>query len=308
VSSLNLIKLQIVELIDKHHHMTSVAELLGIKQPTVTFHMKSLEEEMGVRLFESRSGKTFLTEAGQALLHYSVKINALTQEARRVVKEYDSLYRGTLHIGASYVPATYLLPSMLNTFSQEFPGIRIVLSVKPSPVIREMLMRHQIDLGIISSEPFVGPNLQADPLCADDLVLICAPQHALTRKEVLEPDHISQVPFALHGNESSTRRLTNQWLEQHAVRLRSTVEMDSLEAIKQLVLLGGHISFMSRMAVQWEEQHGLIQVLPIPGEQAPRHIYTVHNKDRHPSVQMNRFKEVLQEGVPDSPPSLGLAP
>lgn len=230
---MNLIKLQIVELIDKHHHMTSVAELLGIKQPTVTFHMKSLEEEMGVRLFESRSGKTFLTEAGQALLHYSVKINALTQEARRVVKEYDSLYRGTLHIGASYVPATYLLPTILNTFSQEFPGIRIVLSVKPSPVIREMLIRHQIDLGVISSEPFVGPALQAETLCEDDLVLICSPQHGLAQKDTLTPDHIAQIPFALHGNESSTRRLTNQWLAQHDIRLRSTVEMDSLEAIKQ---------------------------------------------------------------------------
>lgn len=244
---MNLIKLQIVELIDKHHHMTSVAELLGIKQPTVTFHMKSLEEEMGVRLFESRSGKTFLTEAGQALLHYSVKINALTQEARRVVKEYDSLYRGTLHIGASYVPATYLLPTILNTFSQEFPGIRIVLSVKPSPVIREMLIRHQIDLGVISSEPFVGPALQAETLCEDDLVLICSPQHGLAQKDALTPDHIAQIPFALHGNESSTRRLTNQWLAQHDIRLRSTVEMDSLEAIKQLVLIGG----MSHSCLGW---------------------------------------------------------
>lgn len=215
---MNLIKLQIVELIDKYHHMTSVAEILGIKQPTVTFHMKSLEEEMGVRLFESRSGKTFLTEAGQALLHYSVKINALTQEARRVVKEYDSLYRGTLHIGASYVPATYLLPAMLHTFSQEFPGIRMLLSVKPAPVIREMVIRHQLDLGIISSEPFVGSVLHAETLCEDDLVLICSPQHGLTQKESLHPEDIAQVPFALHGDESSTRRLTNHWLVQHDIR------------------------------------------------------------------------------------------
>jgi len=300
---LNLIKLQIVELIDKHHHMTSVAEVLGIKQPTVTFHMKSLEEEMGVRLFESRNGKTFLTEAGQALLHYSVKINALTQEARRVVREYDSLYRGSLHIGASYVPATYLLPAMLNAFSQEFPGIRIVLSVKPSSAIRDMLIGHQIDLGIISSETFVRPLLHAEPLCADDLVLICAPQHPLTQLEELQPEHIAQIPFALHGDESSTRRLTNQWLEQHAVRLRTAVEMDSLEAIKQLVLLGGHVSFMSRMAVQWEEQQGLVQVLPIPGEQASRHIYAVHNKERHPSVQVNRFKEMLREMSTHFPPA-----
>lgn len=300
---MNLIKLQIVELIDKHHHMTSVAEVLGIKQPTVTFHMKSLEEEMGVRLFESRNGKTFLTEAGQALLHYSVKINALTQEARRVVREYDSLYRGSLHIGASYVPATYLLPAMLNAFSQEFPGIRIVLSVKPSSAIRDMLIGHQIDLGIISSETFVRPLLQAEPLCADDLVLICAPQHPLTQLEELQPEHIARIPFALHGDESSTRRLTNQWLEQHAVRLRTAVEMDSLEAIKQLVLLGGHVSFMSRMAVQWEEQQGLVQVLPIPGEQASRHIYAVHNKERHPSVQVNRFKEMLREMSTNFPPA-----
>lgn len=299
---MNLIKLQIVELIDKHHHMTSVAEVLGIKQPTVTFHMKSLEEEMGVRLFESRNGKTFLTEAGQALLHYSVKINALTQEARRVVREYDSLYRGSLHIGASYVPATYLLPTMLNAFSQEFPGIRIVLSVKPSSAIRDMLIGHQIDLGIISSETFVRPLLHAEPLCADDLVLICAPQHPLTQLEELQPEHIARIPFALHGDESSTRRLTNQWLEQHAVRLRTAVEMDSLEAIKQLVLLGGHVSFMSRMAVQWEERQGLVQVLPIPGEQASRHIYAVHNKERHASVQVNRFKEMLREMSTHFPP------
>ncbi|PZT53983.1 LysR family transcriptional regulator [Paenibacillus silvae] len=292
---MNLIKLQIVELIDKHHHMTSVAEILGIKQPTVTFHMKSLEEEMGVRLFESRSGKTFLTEAGQALLHYCVKINALTQEARRVVKEYDSLYRGTLHIGASYVPATYLLPAMLHTFSQEFPGIRIVLSVKPAPVIRQMVIQHQLDLGIISSEPFVGPVLHAETLCKDDLVLICSPLHGLAHRDSVEPEDIATIPFALHGDESSTRRLTNHWLAQHEVRLRSTVEVDSLEAIKQLVLIGGHISFMSRMAVEWEERQGMIQVLPLPGEQAPRHIYVVHNKDRLPSVQVNRFKDVLHE-------------
>lgn len=270
---MNLIKLQIVELIDKHHHMTSVAELLGIKQPTVTFHMKSLEEEMGVRLFESRSGKTFLTEAGQALLHYSVKINALTQEARRVVKEYDSLYRGTLHIGASYVPATYLLPTILNTFSQEFPGIRIVLSVKPSPVIREMLIRHQIDLGVISSEPFVGPALQAETLCEDDLVLICSPQHGLAQKDALTPDHIAQIPFALHGNESSTRRLTNQWLAQHDIRLRSTVEMDSLEAIKQLVLIGG----MSHSCLGWRysgrNSTGSFKFFPFP-ESRHHAIYT----------------------------------
>ncbi|MGG4343793.1 LysR family transcriptional regulator [Paenibacillus lautus] len=292
---MNLMKLQIVELIDRHHHMTSVAEILGIKQPTVTFHMKSLEEELQVRLFESRSGKTFLTEAGQALLHYAVKINALAKESERVVREYDSLYRGTLHIGASYVPATYLLPAILNTFAREFPGIRISLSVKPSPVIRDMLARHQIDMGIISSEPFTGSSLQAESLCKDDLTLICSPDHPLTKTDSLQPEQIIRTPFALHGTESSTRQLTDLWLEQHGLHMRSPVELDSLEAIKQLVSLGDHISFMSRMAVQREQQQGLLHVMPIPGHRASRHIYSVHNKDRLTSAQIQRFQEVLRE-------------
>ena len=112
---------------------------------------------MGVRLFESRSGKTFLTEAGQALLHYSVKINALTQEARRVVKEYDSLYRGTLHIGASYVPATYLLPAILNTFFRSSRAFVLSYPSNHHLLFAKCVIRHQIDLGVISSEPFVGP-------------------------------------------------------------------------------------------------------------------------------------------------------
>lgn len=291
---MNLMKLRIVELIDRHHNMTLVAEILGIKQPTVTFHMKSLEEEMKVKLFESRSGKTFLTEAGQALLHYAVKMNALAQESKRVVREYDSLYRGTLHIGASYVPATYLLPRILNAYTREFPGIRISLSVKPSPVIREMLSRHQLDLGIISSEPFTEQSLLAEALCSDNLVLVCAAAHPLSQSDTLDPEQIARTPFALHGADSSTRQLTDQWARRHGVRLRSTVELDSLEAIKQLVLLGHHISFISRMAVRREREQGWLHTLPIPGHRASRYIYSVHNTDRLSSVQVSRFEEMLK--------------
>lgn len=75
--NLSLLKLHIVELLNKHHKITTVAELLGLKQPTVTFHMKNLEREFGVKLFDTRMGKIILTDAGNALLHYATKINAL---------------------------------------------------------------------------------------------------------------------------------------------------------------------------------------------------------------------------------------
>ncbi|MEI0737267.1 LysR family transcriptional regulator [Paenibacillus sp. JTLBN-2024] len=143
--NLNLLKLQIIELLEKHHKITTVADLLGLKQPTVTFHMKNLEREFGVKLFDARMGRIILTDAGRALLHYASKINALASEAQRVVNDFDTLKQGTLSIGASYVPATYILPSILDSFTKSFPGIRVTLSVKTAPAIMQMLHSHQID-------------------------------------------------------------------------------------------------------------------------------------------------------------------
>jgi DNA-binding transcriptional LysR family regulator len=207
--NLSLLKLHIVELLDKHHKITTVAELLGLKQPTVTFHMKNLEREFGVKLFDTRMGKIILTDAGHALLHYAVKINALAAEAQRVVGEFDTLQRGSIRIGASYVPATYVLPAVL------------------------------------------------------------------------------------HGKDSSTRQMTDKWLEHGGRRLPSYLELDSLEAIKQAVMLGEHVSFVSRIAVQSEVERGLLVVRPIPGQRVERYVYMVSNKDRHRSALIRRFAEYL---------------
>ena len=87
--NINLIKFQILEELYKSKKITAVAQALNLKQPTITFHLKAMEKEFGIKLFENRYGKIFLTEAGEALYHYAAKINALTLEAARVIKEYD---------------------------------------------------------------------------------------------------------------------------------------------------------------------------------------------------------------------------
>ncbi len=108
-------------------------------------------------LFELRSGRYFLTEAGEALHHYACKIDALMKEARRVTQEFKDFHKGAITIGASYVPATYLLPEVVHQFQCEFPNIKITLLVKTAPEIRMMLQNHEIDLGIISAAPFDEP-------------------------------------------------------------------------------------------------------------------------------------------------------
>ncbi|OAB45870.1 LysR substrate-binding domain-containing protein [Paenibacillus antarcticus] len=291
--NLNLLKLRIVELLEKHKKITSVADILELKQPTVTFHMKNMERDYGVKLFEARMGRIILTDAGYALLHYAVKINALAAEAERVVLEFDTLRRGSIRIGASYVPATYVLPAVLHRFGKEYPGIQMSLFVKTAPVVNDMLERHEIDIGIISTEPFAAPALLAQAICKDELVLIYAPTHSIAFLENVTPELITSASFVLHGKESSTRRMTDTWLENHAQRLPSYLELDSLEAIKQAVILGTHVSFVSRMAVHSEVQRGLLQMRPIPGNLIDRYVYAVTNKERHRSELINQFSNYL---------------
>ncbi|WP_028549104.1 LysR family transcriptional regulator [Paenibacillus sp. UNC451MF] len=290
---MNLLKLQIVELLEKHKKITPVADALGLKQPTVTFHMKSLEQELGVQLFESRLGKILLTEAGQSLYHYSVKINSLAHEAERVVKEYDQLGRGSLRIGASYVPGTYILPRILSGFAQAYPRISLTLLVKTAPVIKEMLLNHEIDLGILSCEPFQAPHLAAQVLCEDELVLITSPQHRLAEYAELRAEQLEHVPFLLHSPESSTRQLTAKWAESNGIQLNAHMELDSLEAIKQTVMLGEGVSFVSQLAVRKEVERGELVSRPIPKNSYKRYVYYAYNVDRRQSAVLDQFKEHL---------------
>lgn len=277
---MNLLKLEIVVLIKKYKKLTIVAEKLGVKQPTITFHIKSLEEELGVSLFELRSGRYFLTEAGEALHHYACKIDALMKEARRVTQEFKDFNKGAITIGASYVPATYLLPEVVHQFQCEFPNIKITLMVKAAPEIRTMLQNHEIDLGIISAAPFDEPLLKQTNIIPDTLVLAFSKEHHFSKKENVSLQDIEKERILLHRNPSTTRDLLTQWTLAHNITFQSEIELDSLETLKQILKYGNGVTFISKLAIEQEVQRNELCYIPIPDFEFQRNIYTIHHEDR----------------------------
>ncbi len=277
---MNLLKLEIVVLIKKYKKLTIVAEKLGVKQPTITFHIKSLEEELGVSLFELRSGRYFLTEAGEALHHYASKIDALMKEARRVTQEFKGFHKGAITIGASYVPATYLLPEVVHQFQCEFPNIKITLLVKTAPEIRMMLQNHEIDLGIISAAPFDEPLLKQTNIMPDTLVLAFSKEHHFSKKDNVSLQNIEKERILLHRNPSTTRDLLTQWTLAHNITFQSEIELDSLETMKQILKYGNGIAFISKLAIEQEIQRNELCYIPIPEFEFQRNIYTIHHEDR----------------------------
>lgn len=294
---MNITKLEIVMLLSKYKKASTVAEVMGIKQPTVTFHMKSLEENYGVRLFEQRGGVILLTEAGKALLHYASKITALSQETERVLEEYREALRGTITIGASYVPGTYMLPQVISQFSREYPGMAVKLMIKPAPVISQLLLDHQIDLGFISSQPFDEPRLHIQPMSEDELVIVYSAAHRFAAMSRIEAFDIAQEPFIFHGTHSTTSQMTTKWAAAHNMQLRYCMELDSLESIKRALMMGNSISFLSRQAVTEEVNNHILAFSPLPPPAQERYVYACYHKERWLSKGLQQFLQMVSANV-----------
>lgn len=288
-------KLQVLLLIHKYQSVSRVAEHLGLKQPTITFHMKSLEEELGVKLYETIGRKIGLTDAGKSLHHYAKKIQSLNEEAIHVVKEYAEFGNGNFRIGASYVPGTYLLPRIIGQMTKLYPESNISLIVRTAPVIQDMLLAHEIDIGIISSEFFEQRHINIEPLCEDQLVLICSKQHPFAHNIHITPKQIGQESFIYHHQASTTRYMTQKWEESNQISLKSQMELESLEAIKQAVQQGEGISFVSYMAVEKEIARGDLHALAIPEYTLQRNIYLAYNEDRWQTTWLKTFISTSKE-------------
>ncbi|WP_010277158.1 LysR family transcriptional regulator [Paenibacillus senegalensis] len=290
---MNLKKLEVVVCLARYKKVTTVAEHLGLKQPSVTYHMKSLEEEMGVPLFEHRAGKVLLTDAGNVLLHYASKILALSQETKRVLREYKTYERGTLTIGASYVPGAYLLPEVIDRLAQIYPGITIRLKLNPAPNVLAMLAEHSIDVGLISYTAIEDPSLHICRVCPDDLVLAFPSGHPFAAREAVTPLDIAEEPFILHDSPSTTRRMTEEWAEKHSIKLKVNMEADSLETIKRAVRAGTGVSFISQMAIAEEAERKQLQYCPIPELSTKRFIFACYQRDRWLTSPIRTLLELL---------------
>lgn len=202
------------------------------------------------------------------------------KEARRVTQEFKDFHKGAITIGASYVPATYLLPEIVYQFQCEFPNIKITLMVKTAPEIRTMLQNHEIDLGVISAAPFDESLLKQTNVMPDTLVLAFSKEHHFSKKENVSLQDIEKERILLHRNPSTTRDLLTKWMLAHNITFQSEIELDSLETMKQILKYGNGVAFISKLAIEQEVQRNELRYIPIPEFEFQRNIYTIHHEDR----------------------------
>ncbi|WP_068615253.1 LysR family transcriptional regulator [Paenibacillus tuaregi] len=293
---MNIVKLKIVVLIDKYKKISDVARELKLKQPTVTFHMKSLEEELGTVLFDSRRGRVILTEAGRALLYYAQRITSLTDEAMNIVADFDTLERGTLHIGAGLLPGNSYLPALAGRFMRKFPGIHLDIRVRADAEIMKLLQRAEIDLAVMHTDGSLEEeHLECEPLGRDEMVLIYPDEHSFSALKKIEVNQIAQERFIQHAEGSYIKGFSERWASANQVNLWNSASLDSPEAVKLAVQAKAGISFYTRRGLLLPSAPEGIRTAPLPGNAIREpEITLVYRKDRPVTAAGREFAAFLR--------------
>ncbi|MBI4421207.1 MAG: LysR family transcriptional regulator [Gemmatimonadetes bacterium] len=262
----------------------------NISQPAVSEHLRGLEEYFGVRLFERAGRRLQATAAARELEPYARKVLDLLRDAERVAGGIRGLERGTLAIGASTTPGTYLLPAALGRFHRAHPGVALNLSIDNSRAIERRVAAAQVDLGVIGEAPLLA-GLLADRWVADELVLIVGRRHRLARRRTVPPGVLEGERYIAREAGSSTRAVAEQYLTRLGARLVPYMELGSTEAIREAVAAGLGVALVSRLAVH---DRSVVPV-EVQGPRWKRDLLIIRRTGTPLSPAAAAFREMLVE-------------
>ena len=251
MASLDNFRLIVFRAVAEQHSFRKAAEELYLTQPAVSLQIKALEEEIGVQLFDRSGSQIALTEAGEILLNYSRRANALLVQAQQEIAALSGEHAGNLALGASTTIAQYVLPRLLGEFSKAYPRVHLTMISGNTEQIVEAVEEQTIELGLIEG-PARNRNVKTEPFLADELVLIVPSAHEWSELKSIPCSEIAAAPLLLRERGSGTRRVVEMALESQCVKLSSlqiVMELDSTEAIKSAVEAGLGVGFVSRWAI-----------------------------------------------------------
>jgi DNA-binding transcriptional LysR family regulator len=277
---MTLRQLEVFLAIAHAHSYRQAAEALHTSQPALSQHVRELEAELGVRLFDRLSRGVVQTEAGRLLEVRAKRVFATLTDVREVLGELQGLQRGSLLVGASTTPGIYVLPAVIGEFRRRYPGIDLRLRIANSRVIEEAIRAHEVDLGVVGGHGLAPGEECLTAGLADELVLIVSPRHRWAKRREVAPADLADEPLLVREEGSASRRVTERALEQVGVGWRVSMELGHTEAIKQAVIAGLGVAFVSVHAVRGEVADRRLMAIRLRGLRIQRHFHVIHSEAR----------------------------
>jgi DNA-binding transcriptional LysR family regulator len=258
-------KLKVFRVVADTLNYRRAADELHITQPAVTAQIRSLEESLGIALFDRIGRETNLTIAGATLLGFVRRIEAIANEAVAALAPFGRLEEVELSIGASHTIAVYLLPKFLPSLLREWPKVILHIMEGSTNDVLQALTTHQIGVALIEA-PAHRPDLKIEAFGEDELTLIVRPDHPWTRKPAIRAAELVKEPILFREAGSGMRHFVEEYLEQNGIlkqQLRTSVDTNSTEGIIAAVEAGLGIGFVPRLALEKPLKLGSVKAIQL---------------------------------------------
>jgi len=167
---MNIDKYKIYLLISQNKKVSEIAKMLGVSQPTISFHLKTLEESMGIKLFYSDNKSLTLTDTGRHLLPYAKEIVELEENMIKRVVQYRDFNYGEIHIGSTLSPGMHVLPNVAKNFSSVYKNIHLSIEINAAHKIIQDTLTKKYDLGLVATRSEIPDTLVSEIISEDRLV------------------------------------------------------------------------------------------------------------------------------------------
>jgi len=295
---MNLLKIKIIVLLERYKKVTSVANELGLKQPTVSFHMRKMEEEWGAALFEMKTGKVVFTEAGKLLHHYAVRIERLYTEAEsRIAALQSNGQRRKFVIGCTEIASNMLLGQHWPAEALNVPDIQLSFLTGSDQMLRQELLDGRADL-IVTGAPNRLPDCAEQTIEAGGLSLLLPIDHpiAAVKAANIAPYRLAQYPFVQLEDYMLSSALA-EWEQHEGVHLSISWTADRLSYIRHAVSTGGGLSILPTRCVNAAELAPTITAKPLPGTQAACTLYGAWSNDSREPELTEKLMNMIQAQI-----------
>ena len=282
---------------------SKAAEAVYLTQPTVSGHIKGLEEFVGLKLLDRLGREAVPTKAGELLYGYAKQVLALRNQAIQALDEYKGSLKGHLVVGGSNIPGEYVLPALLARFKTRYPDISITLRIADSREIARGVLDGAYELGAVGAR-FDDGQLVYVKFLEDELVLVLPADHPWAAKPAVNLAELSAQQITLREVGSGSRKVLEEALRSAGINadaLAVVAELGSTEAIRQAVKAGAGISVISLRAIREDLERGTLRTVPLEGIRLTRDFYLVHHKNRSRSPLCETFLTFLFQSVGTDP-------
>jgi len=259
---INLNQLRAFFLAARERSITKAAQALYVTQPAVTMQIKSLEQDLEVKLFRKYGKGLDLTDAGEVLFGYTERMFEIVEEMEYVLKGYANLTHGSLTIGTTRSFAKHLMPGLLARFQKRFPKVKVILKVGSSQEIADGVLDFTYDVGTIGRLPYKS-KLKVIPYTKEEFCLVVSAQHRFAKCTDVSLKDLQNEPIIIRENGSGSRYAILSLLSSHGINPSVLLEAGSVEFIKEYIIKGQGISFLYKPEIRLEATLGLLKPVPV---------------------------------------------